>query len=195
MPSAALIRWRNANLLRLDELEKVHADATGRARGRRWGTEQFNRTLFVVLTAQFQDFCRALHDQAVTVHVRQVPLAQQQILGTVLTRGRKLDTGTPRKGSLGGDFGTLGLDLLGGLKGRGVTTVRRLDRLEMLVDFRNAIVHGNEDTIRSLVAGGVIAATKGSYVMHRRALNGLAATMDDEVAGQLGTLLKIGRPW
>ncbi|HEY5244452.1 MAG TPA: hypothetical protein VIJ60_02205 [Acidimicrobiales bacterium] len=65
----------------------------------------------------------------------------------------------------------------------------------MLVDFRNAIVHGNEDTIRSLVAGGVIAATKGSYVMHRRALNGLAATMDDEVAGQLGTLLKIGRPW
>lgn len=54
MPSAALANWTSSCLPRLDELEQVHLDATGRSPGRRWGTTQFNRNLFVALVAQFQ---------------------------------------------------------------------------------------------------------------------------------------------
>jgi len=45
VPSAALIRWRNANLLRLDELEKAHADAIGKARGKTVGLAMHRRAL------------------------------------------------------------------------------------------------------------------------------------------------------
>ncbi len=49
MPSHALIDWQTVSLARLAELEAVHAQATGSARGRRWGMTQLNRSLFVVL--------------------------------------------------------------------------------------------------------------------------------------------------
>ena len=45
MVSDALIEWQRIGLARLDQLEQLHTSATGTAPGRRWGTEQFNRTL------------------------------------------------------------------------------------------------------------------------------------------------------
>jgi hypothetical protein len=195
MPSIAYQQWKNVNLVRLNELEHVHASATGQLPGRRWGTEQLNRSLFTALTGQFQAFCRELHDAAVEVHVDHANVNQKQLLRLLLTQGRKLDVGNPRKSTLGADFGRLGFSLVDDLAARGPSTVRRMDRLETLVDFRNAIGHGNESAISNLVQNGGIAPTKGSYRKYRSAVDSLAGTMDQVVAAKLSTLLGIGLPW
>ena len=56
MPSNSLTDWRTTGLGRLTELEKVHASVTPSGPGRKWGTNQLNRSLTVALVAQFQKF-------------------------------------------------------------------------------------------------------------------------------------------
>lgn len=195
MSSVALQEWRAHGLSRLAELEQVHTKATGPARGRRWSTTQLNRSLFVALAAQFQAYCRALHDDAVTVHAQAASPSQAGWMPTILTRGRKLDTQNARKATLGSDFGMLGIDLIADLNAKGAPTTGHLDALEVLVDFRNAIGHGNETKIVTLESSGRIRSTKASYVSYRRDMNALAATMDQVVAQGLAALLGIPNPW
>jgi hypothetical protein len=193
--SPALSDWRSSGLARLRELEQVHAQATGSAPGRRWGTAQLNRSLLVVLVAQFQGFCRALHDSAVDVQVGAAVPGQKALLRTLLTQARKLDTQNPRTSALGADFGRLGFSFIDDLKACGVATRRQLEGLEQLIDYRNAIGHGDETRIVALENLTDIRSTKGSYQHNRRSLNSLAGTMDDVVATQLTALLGVTRPW
>lgn len=195
MSSSALQEWRTVGLSRLAELERVHVQMGGSSPGRRWGTTQLNRSLFVTLVAQFQGFCRALHDDAVDVHVSQAAPAQQTLMGTLLTQGRKLDVENPRRSSLGADFGRLGFGFIDDLKALGPTTRGQLDDLDRLVDYRNAISHGNEGKIASLEAGSDLRSTKASYQRYRRSIDKLAGTMDAEVARQLAVLLGVRQPW
>lgn len=195
MASNSLTHWMTGGLNRLGELEQVHARFAGSGRGRRWGTTQLNRSLFVALSAQFQSYCRDLHDEAVEVHLRAATFAQRPVLWILLTQGRKLDSGNPRRSALGSDFSRLGFDLVAGLKGTGPATVNRLDKLEVLLDFRNAIGHGDEARIMHIENTGRITSTKASYLEYRRAVNGLASTMDRVVAEGLAHVLGVDRPW
>jgi hypothetical protein len=195
LTSTAKDGWDALAATRLDELERIHRDARGSARGRRWGTEQLNRSLFVVLLAQFQNYCRELHDEAVDVHVAAAAPVQASLLRTLLTRDRHLDHKNPRAGALGSDFGRLGLALIPDLKASGAALSDILDGLEVLVDFRNAVAHGNESALVSVVATGQIKATLGSYREHRKALSELVATMDVVVASGLSSGLGVAAPW
>jgi hypothetical protein len=94
--SFALAQWQSTGLANLDQLGHIHRLATGARRGGRWGTTQLNRGLFVALLAQFQGFCRDLHDEAVGVHVAFATIEQRAVIRTLLEQGRKLDAGTPR---------------------------------------------------------------------------------------------------
>ncbi len=173
----------------------MHSEATGHGPGRRWGTEQLNRSLFVALVAQFQTYCRNLHDEAVDLHVTHANAHQVELLHTLLTKGRKLDNQTPRPSVLGSDFGRLGFSVLEAVRAVGAMAERDLDRLDVLVDFRNAIGHGNETEIAALVSQGEIKATKKIYQRYRRTLERLAGTIDRVVAAKMATLLNIPRPW
>lgn len=195
VPSGALQGWRSQGLARLEELEEVHAAATGTARGRRWGTEQLNRSLFVTLMAQFQSYCRDLHDAAIDVHLGCASTNQRVVLRTLFTQNRKLDSGNPRRSALGSDFGRLGLRLVDDLVARGPLTVVRLDRLDRLVDYRNAIGHGDEGTIASLESTAQIGPTKRWFRTYRSGLDALAGTMDIVVAQRLAALLSVAMPW
>ncbi|MBI2237919.1 MAG: hypothetical protein HYU54_05250 [Actinobacteria bacterium] len=179
----------------LDELERVHGDATGHGPGRRWGTEQLNRSLFLALVAQFRTYCRNLHDEAVEAHVTHANAHQTELLHTLLTQGRKLDSQTPRSSVLGSDFGRLGFSVLEAMSTVGARAKQDLDRLDVLVDFRNAIGHGNETEISVLVARGEIRATKNVYQRYRRTLERLAGTIDGVVAAEMADLLDLPRPW
>lgn len=163
--------------------------------GRRWGTNQLNRSLFLALVAQFQSYCRDLHDEAVAVYLDQANSVQRDNLEVLLVQGRRLGTRNPRRSTLGHDFARLGLTLIESLKATSSTTERQLAALDRVVDYRNAIGHGDETGIAAVEVGGEIKATKCSYVEHRRALDGLAGTMDDVVAEQLDRSLGIPRPW
>ena len=193
--SAALDQWCGPGLARLAELEAVHANLTGSGSGRRWGTTQLNRSLFLALVAQFQSFCRDLHDEATRVHVDAAIAGQQQTLHLLIRRGRKLDTHNPRRSTLGHDFGRLGFSLIDDLKAAGPATVEQLDSLDLLVDYRNAIGHGDEARIGGFEASGRIKATKKSYLQHRRSLEALAGTMDLTVAAGLARVLGTPEPW
>lgn len=96
MESAALTRWRTGGLARLAELEGVHANLVGSGAGRKWGTTQLNRSLFLALVAQFQSYCRDLHDEAARVHVDAAIPGQKQTLHLLIRQGRRLDTHNPR---------------------------------------------------------------------------------------------------
>jgi hypothetical protein len=63
------------------------------------------------------------------------------------------------------------------------------------VDFRNAIVHGNETQVVEVAATGRIEATLTSYRRYRRAITGLAGTTDRVAATRLATMLQIPPPW
>ena len=195
MASIALEKWRSAGLGRLSQLENVHAQITGSAVGRRWGTRQLNQSLFVALLAEFQAYCRDLHDEGVLVHVLHATPGQADLLADMLTQGRRLEIGNPRRSVLEADFRRLNIRLLDELKAARPTMLRYLDRLEALVDFRNAIGHGNQTKIAAIESAGLIRATKVSYDQHRRALERLAASMDRVVSLKLAALLHIARPW
>lgn len=70
-----------------------------------------------------------------------------------------------------------------------------VDGLEVLVDFRNAVAHGNESELSAVVATGQIKATLTSYRVHRKALNELVDTMDQVVSTELAAGLAIAAPW
>lgn len=195
MASTAKSEWATTAKARLDELERVHTDARGKGPGRRWGTEQLNRSLFVVLVAQFQIFCRDLHDEAIDVHVAAANVRQADLLRNLLTQGRKLDVQNPQPAALGSDFGRLGFALIPALRAEGTDIENALEGLDLLVRFRNAIAHGNESVLQRLVSGGEIKATLTSYRTYRRTLNRLVGTMDRVVAAELASGLDIPRPW
>ena len=69
--SAAEAVWDTECMARLNQLERIHAAVRGTARGRRWGTDQLNRSLFVALVGQFQVYCRELHGEATRVYLSQ----------------------------------------------------------------------------------------------------------------------------
>lgn len=195
MASASLMVWRSTGLARLQELEAVHARATGSQPGRRWGTEQMNRSLFLALVAQFQSYCRDLHDESADLHVTHVAPVQRSLMWTLMTQRRAVDIGTPRRSALGTDFALVGLTLIPDLRARGPQTEADLDALDRLVAFRNAISHGNESEITALTASGQIKATKRSYLEHRRTVERLAGTIDSTVAAGLAALLDTEVPW
>jgi hypothetical protein len=195
MASQALTTWRRTGLARLAELESVHTTLTGPGSGRRWGTTQLNRALFIALAAQFQRYARDLHDEAIEVHLSVATAHQRLTLRDLFVQGRRLQRGNPRSSALGSDFDRVGIELVPALRANGPATTQRLEALETLLDFRNAVGHGDDTAVVRLEKSGRIASTKSSYLRYRSALIALANTIDQTVADQLGELLAIGPPW
>src|SRR5579872_7164727 len=63
MPSNSLRRWRDDRRRELDEVESAHQSLGGSARGRRHATLQINYSYALLLSANFQGFCRDLHTE------------------------------------------------------------------------------------------------------------------------------------
>src|SRR5438552_14272690 len=104
MPSIALLRWQTQGERQLDEIAAAHAAVGGSGRGRRHATREVNHAYAVLLTSQFQRFCRDLHTEAVEHIVAQVaPLRVRPVLKTRLFEARKLDRGNPNPSNLGPD--------------------------------------------------------------------------------------------
>lgn len=129
------------------------------------------------------------------MHVSAAVAGQRRMLRTLLTQGRSLDNQNPRRAALGSDFGRLGFSFVDELKAAQATAAGDLDDLEVLIDYRNAIGHGNEAAVATIEAAGVVKATKAAYTARRGSLDRLAGIMDDVVADKLAALLGIPKPW
>src|SRR2546423_1551500 len=112
MPSRSLATWRTQSAAALDEIAAAHAAVGGTGPGRRVATQQINHAYTVLLSSQFQRFCRDLHSEAADFLCRTVPLpALRPIVLRQFTLARKLDTGNPNPGNVGSDFRRFGMDL------------------------------------------------------------------------------------
>ena len=193
--SQALGKWNTRARSRLDELELVHASAFGTAPGRRWYAQELVKSMFVALLAQFQAYCRSLHDEAVDAFVDAGNPRQRLVLRELLTRGLELDRGNPRKSALGSDFDRFGIRLIPAMKLKRARSENDLGTLESLADLRNAIAHGDDAGIAAVVAARRLRLTLNSFRHSRTALERLARDLDEVVAAEIATVLGVAFRW
>lgn len=192
MPSKALEAWQGRRWAELDRLEDAHTELAGPERGRRFVTEQVNHAYAMLLSSQFQGFCRDLHSECVDYLVSEAP---SQDSGDVLRRnllyGRKLEIGNPNPGNIGSDFGrffAIGVKFWDYVYQVDRRSQRRRERIEDLNSWRNAIAHQDFARVGSVFLR--LPTVRG----WRQACQGLAASFDAVMHARL-TLLVGQSPW
>lgn len=142
MPSRSLRTWRVSARKALNDIEAAHAAVRGLRRGRGYAAQQITQAYVVLLSSQFQRFCRELHAQCVEhVEAATTPASVGQILRSTLTERRKLDAGNPNPGNIGSDFGRFGIAFWDEVRRRNPRNGERQEQLESLMRWRNAIAH------------------------------------------------------
>lgn len=192
MPSRALASWQTRGRKTLDEVEAAHAAVGGERRVRRFAMQQINQAYVVLLSSQFQRFCRDLHREAadhLTRRREHAPL--NTILRNLLTTGRRLDAGNATPANIGSDFGRLGLPFWDEVRVRDQRNVLRQQKLEMLNRWRNAVAHQD---FRDPVLGGREEIRLAEVREWRRACDCLAVEFDIVVALYLKSVLG-SSPW
>lgn len=189
MPSVALQRWTTTAQAALNEIQDAHRAVGGSGRGRRYATLQVNHAYVVLLSSQFQAFCRDLHSEAVDFIVTSVsPASLGTVLRIVMIQGRKLDQGNPNPGNIGSDFARLGMDFWQRVDALDARNSQRRKHLETLNTWRNAIAHQDWTKV-----GGSGLRLKAIQVW--RSLCGtLAGSFDVAVGDHLQGLVG-QRPW
>jgi hypothetical protein len=176
MPSAAFQMWGTERLLALDEVENAHASVGGTARGRRYATQQINQAYAVILSSQFQAFCRDLHSECVDHLVDAVnPEALRVALRAEFALHRTLDRGNPNPGNIGSDFNRLGLVLWDKVYAANDRNRDRRNHLELLNAWRNAIAHQD---FTDPALGGVNVLQLRVVRQWRRSCHHLASCFD-----------------
>jgi hypothetical protein len=149
-----------------------------------------NHAYAVLLSSQFQGYCRDLHSEAAAHLAQQLPRAAlaQVFLGG-LTQGRKLDQGNPNPSNLGADFSRLGMSFWPDLQKLDRRTTDRQQRLETLCAWRNAIAHQDFSKI-----GGNSALSLATVRSWRGNLEALAKDFDRAVESHIAALAG-SPPW
>jgi len=187
MPSLSLHRWFAERAGTLKDVERAHRSVRGSGPGARAATQQINQAYAVLLSAQFQGFCRDLHSECADHLV--VPVADpdlREMLRDNLLFGRKIDRGNPSPGNLGSDFNRFGLVFWSLVDVHRSPNVARKAALEEMNEWRNAIAH--QDFAASMLKAGRPNLTLAQVQTWRKACDGLARSFDDVLHGHLQTM-------
>ena len=192
MPSRALESWRTERALKLDEIEAAHSAVGGGTRGRKFTTLQINQSYAVMVSSQFQGFCRDLHDECIDHLVGSVtPVVLQTMIQRLLANARKIDRGNPNPGHLGSDFDRFGLRFWPSVQARDRRVTLWQSRLEMLTDWRNAIAHQSFDPNQ---LHGIVTLRLRHVRQWRNACQGLARGFDQVMGDHLRAVTG-STPW
>lgn len=176
MPSNSLVNWNSDRSDALDEIRDAHQTVGGTGRGRRYTTMQINHAYTMLLSSQFQGFCRDLHSESVDHIVRVIhPKELRGIVRAEFTLHRKLDRGNPNPGNIGADFNRLGLLFWDHVRAQSRWNIGRTNHLTNLNDWRNAIAHQDFDPAK---LGGTIKLRLATVNQWRKACNQLANVFD-----------------
>jgi hypothetical protein len=199
MPSAALQVWSGESAARINDLLHAHATVGGAGAGRRWRTEQLNWALVLLIAAEFQRYCRSLHDLAVDEMVTQTAQLNAVLapsLRAIMTNRRELDRGNANPGNLGNDFGRLGMQFWPELQRVNMTVARRCSRhIEWLNTARNGLAHGDTVKLASVAAAGYPLQQLATVQKFHRATDSLAQLMDRTLASYLARVFGGPAPW
>ena len=192
MPSVSLQTWDTTRISELDEIEDAHRSVGGSGRGRRYATHQINHAYAMLLSSQFQGFCRDLHSECVDHIVRVVnPVSLRAVLRAEFTLHRKLDHANPNPGNVGADFNRLGLNFWDRVRNHDRHSQGRMNHLEELNNWRNAIAHQHFDPTR---LRGIITLRLGRIRRWRVACDRLAVSFDEVLRQHIQQLLG-SPPW
>lgn len=192
MPSSARRYWRDERLVTLDHFERAVAGTRSSGPGSRAAAQQLVHSYVLALSAQFQGFCRDLHDEAVRHIASLIPVAPlADLVGYELVVGRRLSTGNPNPGNLGADFRRLGLDLWDALVSHAPRIETDRHALESLNVWRNAIAHQDLDPVR---LGGRASLTILTVRRWRATCDRISRSLDAVVRAQLVSL-GVRAPW
>lgn len=181
MPSVSLRTWNAKRGAALDELEAAHRSLGGAKRGRRYTTQQINQAYAMLLSAQFQGFCRDLHSESADHFVQSVPAGLQTVLRAVLVQSRKIDQGNQNPGNLGNDYNRFGILFWDEVKARDSRNQARLNQLDDLNKWRNAIAHQD---FRAIMPAPVVLPLK-RVRSWRKACNEIAISFDEVMCSHL----------
>ena len=190
MPSVSLQTWNVKRAAALDELEAAHRSLGGARRGRRYTTQQINQAYAMLLSSQFQGFCRDLHSEAANHFVQNVPVGLRTALRNVLVQNRKIDQGNPNPGNLGADYNRFGLSFWDEVKTRDARNPARQNQLIDLNKWRNAIAHQDFD---ATILGSVVLPLRRVREW-RKACNEMATCFDEVMSTHLQAVNGIV-PW
>ena len=186
MPSQSFGKWVSVRLPELDEIENAHRQVGGTSRGRRYATSQLNHAYTMLVSSQFQGYCRYLHSECVDILIRAMevpgvsPSDWRRMLREEFLGRRKLDFGNPNAGALAEDFRRLCTELWTELRVLDSKNAEWQRLLTELNAWRNAIAHQNFDPIN---LNGT-ACTFAPYLSldqvrkWRRTCDGLAGAFD-----------------
>jgi hypothetical protein len=193
MPSSSLQQWFAERAATLADVENAHRSVRGSGAGARAAAQQINQAYTMLLSAQFQGFCRDLHSECAGRLV--TPVADPDLRETLsnnLAFGRRLDRGNPNPGNIGSDFGRLGLDFWTSVDTHRPENPARRAALEELNVWRNAIAH--QDFSASMLRAGRPNLTLAQVRLWRKACDGLARSFDDVLRDHLRVLTG-STPW
>lgn len=178
MPSLAFQHWATVRVAALDEIENAHQSVGGTGPGRRTATQQINQAYAVLLSAQFQAFCRDLHVETADHLVATIADLDLRVLFHVsLLSNRKLDRGNPNVGNIGADFGRFRLQFWPCVDAQRAQNPQRRELLEALNEWRNAIAH--QDFAPGMLKGGRAALPLAQVQAWRKACEMLARSFDE----------------
>jgi len=176
----------------LDEIENAHRSVGGGGRGRRYATHQINHAYAMLLSSQFQGFCRDLHSECVDHIVRVVnPTGLQTVLRAEFTLHRKLDRGNPSPGNIGADFARHGTNFWDEVQTHNRRNPLRMKHLEDLNNWRNAIAHQDFDPSK---LGRIIVLRIRRIRTWRVACERLAISFDEILRQHIRRLIGTS-PW
>lgn len=192
MPSQAYQLWQADRCPKLDEIESAHASVGGTGPGRRVATQQINQAYAVLLSAQFQAFCRDLHSEVIECWVIATsPAVVQPMLRSELLSNRKLDRGNPNPGNIGADFNRFGMTFWSEVLALDARNAGRRDRLDELNRWRNAVAHQDFDPA---VLGGTVTLQLSQVRVWRAACHELVKHFDEAARAKLHRTLGAS-PW
>jgi hypothetical protein len=183
MPSDALLAWQNDRVPRLLNVEAdcLHLQALHAAAPDR--VQEYIRAYAVLLSSEFQGFCRKLHDDCADKLVASVvPAPLQEVLRLQCRYGRKLETGNPNSGNLGADFNRYNFDFWTAVLAIDPGHAARRHRLAMLNAWRNAIAHHHYDPVE---LGGTTTLTIVQVRDWRTDCDAFAMTFDEVMRNYL----------
>lgn len=188
MTSVALQRWTTIAKASLDEIASAHAAVKGSGYGGRRATLQVNHAYAMLVSSQFQGFCRDLHTEAVDVLVGTVQATRlATVLRAVMVQGRKLDQGNPNPSHLGADFSRFGMLFWPQVKALNAKNAVRQARLEELNTWRNAIAHQDWTRVGPALHLKMVERWRSNCSALARAFD---QTVGDHLVGLVGH-----RPW
>lgn len=193
--SRAHARWKTTRSADLDRVFGVHHKITGSGAGRRHDAEHLNGAIIARLVAEFQGYCRDLHDEAVDHVVGRLGVTDPGLLAltrAAYIRGRDLNTGNPTWNALRNDFGRLEMRFQVEMDARYSSSPKLRDALKEILYARNAVVHADE--VKLMNCRNRKHLTLRQSRLWRGSLNRLASGIDHATGAHLKVLTRQA-PW